>query len=158
LCLITSRRACSLLLDDFGARTHSLLSLATFACAWLGVQQAFSHIPLLVPYFSGWRLCTPTRLLHLYMLVVYHRGRSIGWLISQLNDSMYCYGWDDICAVISSAGLATTGKARAPSGWRHKSWAHLRSRFDMGFSGDLVFSTCGVCWFDWKIWWYSMRV
>jgi len=34
--------------NDTGARRRSLSSLATFACAWLGVQQAFSHIHLLV--------------------------------------------------------------------------------------------------------------
>jgi hypothetical protein len=77
LCLITSRRACSLLLDDNGARTQSLPSLATFACAWLGVQQAF----LIIFLYLTFRVGAAARRL---ALVAFHVPAVHLWLVGRL--------------------------------------------------------------------------
>ena len=80
LCLITSRRACSLLLDDNGARTQSLPSLATIACAWLGVQQAF----LIIFLYLTFRVGAAARRL---ALVANHMPAVHLWLVGGLVDT-----------------------------------------------------------------------
>ena len=107
--------------NDTGARRRSLSSLATFACAWLGVSVGvFTHPSSCTLVLSRWARAT-TRLLHLYML---------------LDESMYGYRTTDDTyghPWLGAPALHLTTKGRKSS-----------SRFDFGFWELGVFSRCVV--------------
>ncbi len=79
---------------------------------------------------------------------------SCGWVSCQMNDTMYCYGLDDILGVNCGVGrscLSWQTLKTDVSGGR-KSRAHLSSRYDLGFFGEWCFfymsrfawKTCGI--------------
>lgn len=62
-------------------------------------RRLFPHIPLLVPYFPSRSTCATTCLLQVYMPSFYRCGWSDHWTTHRMDESMYCYGWDDTCTI-----------------------------------------------------------